>query len=315
MKNLVFILLLFFLPIVRSQNLITNPSFEDIDSCYGQPAGIGFDVFEWSGCVGWSCPTNASSDLWCENPLFGTLTPPFIPGVGYQVPLTGNNYAGFLSFELTNQNYREYVQNKLISPLEVNQYYQFSFYISTNEDSINYSSCIQAYFSLNPTFSSSYYSLPLNPQWKNNSQNYIIDTLNWYLVTGVFKANGGENFVTIGCFDDSTNMIMFDKDPNTTSDLYYFIDDISLIKAPIEISFPNIFTPNNDDVNDKFEPKLIGIKDYQVLIYNRWGNKVAKLDINTPFWDGDKAPDGVYYYVLESKELEINEQGYFQLIR
>ncbi|HRO75092.1 MAG TPA: gliding motility-associated C-terminal domain-containing protein [Crocinitomicaceae bacterium] len=298
-----------------SQNLISNPSFEDIDSCYGQPAPIGFDVFAWTGCKGWSCPTRASSDLWCKNPVYGNQEPPFLPGIGYQFPHTGNNFAGFGIFDRNTQNYREYIQNRLITPLESNQYYQFSMYVSANEDSINYSSCMQAYFSNTPVNSSNYYVLPFIPQWKNETDNFITDTVGWQLVSGIFKAIGGEQYVTIGCFDDSTNVIMLDKDPSTSSDLYYFIDDVSVVKAPIQLTFPNVFTPNNNNINDVFLPIVIGIPDFKVFIYNRWGNKMITLDVDTPEWNGKGATEGVYYYVLESKATKIREQGFFHLIR
>ena len=298
----------------EAQNLITNPSFEDIDSCYGQPADIGFDVFEWSGCVGWSCPTIGSSDLWCPHPDAG-VEPPWILGFGYQNPLTGKSLAGAFTFALHAQNYREYIQNRLVSPLEANQYYQFSGYLSTNEDSINYSSCFQAYFSDSPTSSSDYLVLPLIPQWKNEVNNFIKDTVGWQFVSGVFKANGGEKYVTIGCFDDSINVHMLNKDPFTTSDIYYFIDDLSLVKAPINVFFPNVYTPNNDGVNEEYAPVIMGIEDYEVFIYNRWGNLMTKLTTSNPKWNGIQANEGTYFYVLKSELVAINEQGFFQLVR
>lgn len=316
MKCLVLILILYFSTFLGfSQNLISNPGFEEIDSCYGTASPIGFDVFQWSGCNNWYCPTTASSDLWCENPVVGVITPPQILGVGYQYPHTGNNFAGCVIFESLNQNYREYIQNKLVEPLEANHYYQFSIYVSANEDSINYSSCIQAYFSNFPVNSSDYYVLPFVPQWKNGADNFITDTTGWQLVSGIFKATGGEQYVTIGCFDDSTDVIMLDKNPSTTSDLYYFIDDVSLVKTPIQVEFPNVFTPNKDNINDVFSPIIIGIPDFKVTIYNRWGNEMITLDADTPVWDGKDATEGVYYYILESKATKISEQGFFQLIR
>jgi gliding motility-associated-like protein len=314
LKNLVFILLLFFIPIIRAQNLITNSSFEDVDSCYGQPAGIGFDVFEWSGCVGWSCPTNASSDLWCPFSV-GGVQPPNILGVGYQYPKTGQNYAGIATFDYVFQNYREYIQNELSAPLEANKYYQFSLFVSTNEDSINYSSCLQAYFSDLPISASNYLTFAYQPQWKNLNNNFIRDTIGWKLVSGVFKASGGEKFVTIGCFDDSINIQVLNKDPLTSAIIYYFIDDISVEEAPMEIVFPNVFTPNNDGINDLFEPIVIGIPDFEIFIYNRWGNLMATLDAKSTVWDGWKAIEGTYFYVMYSKETEITEQGFFQLVR
>jgi gliding motility-associated-like protein len=317
LKNPVLILFFFliFSNNIEAQNLIVNSSFEDIDSCYGQPAPIGFDVFNWTGCNNWKCPTMASSDIWCENPVFGNQSPPSLPGIGFQFPHLGENYSGILIFELTDQNYREYIQNELVTPLEVNQYYQFSIFVSTNEDSINYSSCLQAYFSSNPVSSIDYHTLPNQPQWKNPTNNFIRDTLGWQLLTGIFKANGGEKFVTIGCFDDSAGIQVLNRDPLTTSDIYYFIDDVSIEKAPIEIVFPNVFSPNEDGVNDFFEPTVNGVPDYEVFIYNRWGNLMQVLDSKTSIWNGGKASEGTYFYVLQSKETDITEQGFFQLVR
>ena len=76
-----YFLILFSISAIGQTNLVQNGSFEQIDSCFGDPSPLGFDVFQWSGCIGWSNPTYASSDLWCENPVFGNNTPPFIPGV------------------------------------------------------------------------------------------------------------------------------------------------------------------------------------------------------------------------------------------
>lgn len=316
MKTLVLIYYLVFCSlIVNAQNLITNPSFEDIDSCYGAPAPVGFNVFGWSGCLGWSCPTFGSSDLWCQNPVFGNNFPPILGPIGYQYAKTGDNYAGILVHEVAYPEYREYIQNELVNPLETNQYYTLSIYVSTNEDSINYSSCLQAFFSETSVSSSNYLVLQLNPQWKNPVGNYIRDTIGYQLLTGVFKANGGEKFITIGCFDDSLAIDMINKIPDVSSDIYYAIDDISLVKAPIEIYFPNVFSPNNDDINDMFEPIVLGLPDYEIFIYNRWGNLIEKLDFSSPNWNGGKCKEGTYFYVMHSKQLDIKEQGYFQLVR
>lgn len=299
----------------NAQNLISNSGFEEIDSCYGNASPIGFDVFQWSGCTNWSCPTIASSDLWCENSTVGNNSPPYIPGIIYQNPHSGQNYIGLYIFDLVYQNYREYVQNILITPLEANSYYKFSIYVSPNEGSINSSSCIQAYFSNTVIGSNNYYPLSVTPQWKNDTGNYIMDTTSWTLISGIFKASGGEKHLTIGCFEDSASIQLKDKNPETTSDLYFAIDDLELIKLPIEIFIPNIFTPNEDGINDKFQPQISGLPDYTFTIYNRWGNKIYELNKDRPFWDGKEANDGVYFYALESKLYSIQEQGFFQLIR
>ncbi len=58
------------------------------------------------------------------------------------------------------------------------------------------------------------------------------------------------------------------------------------------IQFPNIFSPNNDNINDYFIPFIdctldnSDIKSYNVKVYNRWGQKVAHFDEKSKGWDG-----------------------------
>lgn len=68
---------------------------------------------------------------------------------------------------------------------------------------------------------------------------------------------------------------------------------------------PNVFSPNQDGVNDLFKPfdwKFIDSVD--VVIHNRWGEAVFRTkDVNVN-WDGtynqstEFVPDGVYYYTV-----------------
>jgi gliding motility-associated-like protein len=80
------------------------------------------------------------------------------------------------------------------------------------------------------------------------------------------------------------------------------------------IEFPNIFTPNDDSVNDHFYPKFIYIKDIHVLIMNKWGEMVFESkDMESKGWDGkyngDKAVIGNYvckvrYTTLDGRVIE-----------
>lgn len=71
-----------------------------------------------------------------------------------------------------------------------------------------------------------------------------------------------------------------------------------------ELEFPNVFTPNADQKNDRFLPKKIGeILDYKIEIFNRWGNVVYVSTKLEEGWDGnnynngDECSEGVYFYV------------------
>lgn len=84
-------------------------------------------------------------------------------------------------------------------------------------------------------------------------------------VGGVYQVN---LVVTnqFGCVDDTTIEIIVEPD------FAFFI--------------PNSFTPNGDGKNDGFFGSGYGITDYQIWIFDRWGNLVfTSTDINKE-WDG-----------------------------
>jgi gliding motility-associated-like protein len=67
------------------------------------------------------------------------------------------------------------------------------------------------------------------------------------------------------------------------------------------IFVPNAFSPNNDGLNDVFEPFNIGFKSYTLSVYNRWGEKIAE----GRNWDGttlgQTVPNGIYFYRISGK--------------
>lgn len=67
---------------------------------------------------------------------------------------------------------------------------------------------------------------------------------------------------------------------------------------------PNMFTPNNDGTNDKWE--ILGARLYKnmkVEVYNRWGDKVFTSDGYDEPWDGtvnnSYLPMGGYFYIID----------------
>ena len=172
---------------------ITNGSFEQIDSCYGNSSPIGFDVFQWSNCAGWSNPIASSSDLWCLNGKSGIITPPNILGIGFQQPRTGSNFAGILINDGIVRNYREYLENHLSSTLKMGKNYLLSFYVaSTNTDCSPNQFGVKFY---NNKFQDNLklWLTDLTPDAINDFSIYINDTLNWQLVEIPFVSNGNEN--------------------------------------------------------------------------------------------------------------------------
>ena len=73
---------------------------------------------------------------------------------------------------------------------------------------------------------------------------------------------------------------------------------------------PNAFTPNEDNINEGFSGTGIGIANYKMWIYDRWGESVYFTDDIAKKWDGsDKHKDSgntkqdVYIWKVEIKDV------------
>ncbi|WP_439583480.1 gliding motility-associated C-terminal domain-containing protein [Dyadobacter bucti] len=71
---------------------------------------------------------------------------------------------------------------------------------------------------------------------------------------------------------------------------------------------PDIFTPNNDGINDTFQVSVVDGIIVQLDIFNRWGNQVYRDSSGNPHWDGKfngaNCSNDVYTYVLKFKTSE-----------
>lgn len=85
---------------------------------------------------------------------------------------------------------------------------------------------------------------------------------------------------------------------------------------------PNVFTPNNDSVNDLFYVKATNIKDFNCVIFDRWGLQLYSWSDVKGGWDGKTAgkdvTDGIYFYIINAADMdgkEVKRQGSFSLLR
>jgi len=88
------------------------------------------------------------------------------------------------------------------------------------------------------------------------------------------------------------------------------------------ITAPNVFTPNGDQVNDEFSVTYKDIDWFHCVIFNRWGQLMYEWDGVENSWDGKtrgaQASEGVYYYVITAMgrdKKHYNLKGYLELIR
>ena len=108
---------------------------------------------------------------------------------------------------------------------------------------------------------------------------------------------------------------------------------------PVKLKIPNVFTPNNDQVNDTWVITLDDgnssggmkngrstgtgektlndfYKSNELIVMNRWGRIVYQKENYENDWDGGGLSDGTYYYILKCKGLteEVQYQGVVMIL-
>lgn len=88
------------------------------------------------------------------------------------------------------------------------------------------------------------------------------------------------------------------------------------VRPTPEVFVPNTFTPNGDFVNERFEPSLSWIGDYNITIFDRWGGVIFETDDLFTYWNGKEQnygkdiPTGVYVYKIRYRPYELEKDFY-----
>ncbi len=67
---------------------------------------------------------------------------------------------------------------------------------------------------------------------------------------------------------------------------------------------PNAFSPDGNNINDEFKPVGLGLRNYEMSIYNRWGEKLFETDSENQAWDGKDAMPGYYLYHIRAYDFQ-----------
>lgn len=85
---------------------------------------------------------------------------------------------------------------------------------------------------------------------------------------------------------------------------------------------PTAFTPNSDGLNEWFHPVPVAVKEYEMQIYNRWGEQIFVTESQDIGWDGTykgfDSQSGVYMYIVTFSDFEdkvYKKSGTLQLMR
>jgi gliding motility-associated-like protein len=91
-----------------------------------------------------------------------------------------------------------------------------------------------------------------------------------------------------------------------------FID----VDTQYDLYFPSAFTPNSDGLNDRF--RALGsidiVTDFQLQIFNRWGELVFETNDITGAWDGtfkgERVPTDGFIHSAKARFIDGNERSY-----
>lgn len=81
---------------------------------------------------------------------------------------------------------------------------------------------------------------------------------------------------------------------------------------------PNAFTPDGDDKNERWRPVVVGAREYELAIWDRWGNEVFRTNDPEQGWDGAGHSSTLFVYWARVKEwgaFAREYRGHFTLLR
>ncbi|MCO5260162.1 MAG: gliding motility-associated C-terminal domain-containing protein [Crocinitomicaceae bacterium] len=148
-------------------------------------------------------------------------------------------------------------------------------------------------------------SAPLEVTITNTSQN--AQQFQWF-VNGELQPNPFTSFVADTSGSYQITLVAWKNDPSCadTAQLTVIAYD-SLI-----VGIPNVFSPNNDGVNDNFSITVNQPVKCELVIVNRWGEKVYAYSGNltvgmNDLWSADATiTDGVYFYSVRIETMNVS---------
>lgn len=210
-------------------NLVQNGSFEEMDK---KPKRLG----KIDAANGWVSPTGVRADVFIDGKSEEIGTPLNI--YGKEDAKDGENYAGIVAYSFGQKVPRSYATVKLNSPMKKGMKYCVEYYVSLAECSKFAINTVSAKFSKKSYGTDT--KLPIYDEASISpfSEEPLTARYNWTKVCGVYTAEGGEKWLTMGNFnsdeDTKNNSLRMKKEKDwdfkvdEIAAAYYYIDDISV---------------------------------------------------------------------------------------
>jgi OmpA-OmpF porin, OOP family len=245
----------------NGENLVPNGGFEATDGKIKKLASI-------ESANGWTSPTGVRADVFTPNKMPDINTP--INVYGKEEAKEGSNYAGIVAYSFGDKMARSYVMAKFDAPLKKGMKYCVQYHVSLAEASKYAVNNLGAVLSKKEFATDS--KTPIIEKanilhYNNKIQNA---TYNWEKICGVFEAQGGEKYITIGNFEmndkvksEPNKMKKDDKELKlkVLPFAYYYIDDVSVTLIKSDEECDCMLSENEEEYSSTIYQKAIVLND------------------------------------------------------
>ncbi len=214
------------MPAAAQINLVPNPSFEDTSNCNE------VDYSQIETAPPWFTPTLGTPDIdFTDSAVACGGTPMFItypPSVdqGFQNAYHGQRFAAFY-LDVYPTSSKEYVGVRLTSPLVADSKYLVRFRSSRAEGCDYAVDRISVYFAVDSLHEAHAMHLDVLPQIDFHAPGHFVESDSWILLQDTFVAVGGEEWMYVGNFQDSTEVdLLFVPGSFGWSSAYYYFDSM-----------------------------------------------------------------------------------------
>jgi gliding motility-associated-like protein len=140
----------------------------------------------------------------------------------------------------------------------------------------------------------------------------------WSPITGLSCTDCQNPFVTV--YNDISYSVVVTDENGCMS--YNQTEVVISVDASLFFFIPNGFTPNGDGINDNFQVYGQDVKTVDMMVFNRWGEKVFQGNNQFQPWDGTykgvAQSAGAFTYVIDVtflNDAEVQKKGSVSLIR
>jgi outer membrane protein OmpA-like peptidoglycan-associated protein len=217
--------------LTAQENLVPNPSFEEVEGKIKEGGLIEM-------AIPWKSVTMNPVDLYSAKAKNDEYSVPENKN-GSETASTGSNYAGVTFFGYGGRIPRTYLGAPLSKELEAGKQYCMKFHVNLSDYSkyaVNNLAMYVAKEEMTEKKDGNLIMVPHMKSMKNNVEDFEKQYV-WTAICGVYNAEGGEKFIAIGNFDadgqTDQKKIRLSKEfmgKRQQNSAYYFVDDVSVVE-------------------------------------------------------------------------------------